>query len=94
MILQTFYDRNRDIQETIPGLDICISEAFETGIVKDTGVSPFYNAQNEVSEIGSRVSDAFEAYDAAQTLKKSMSRVQPTPNTGAGTDPSKVASTE
>lgn len=71
------FNPNRDIQAVRPGLAIDLSKALSDGVVKDTGIEPDFNGLDEVSTIGRRVSDSFEALDALKRVRKPNSVSKP-----------------
>lgn len=73
MKCNVYFDENVDISQVVPDLSICISDALETGTIHDTGTLGNFNGISEPSQISGRVRDQFEAFEAAQALKKSMS---------------------
>ena len=54
------YDKNRDFQETVPGLALSIAEALQTGIVNDSAESLPYNECESTDEIGNYLCDAID----------------------------------
>lgn len=66
MITHCVYDKNIDIQETIPGLDVSIEEALVSGVIKSTGTSTPYNEMTDTDQVGNYISEpidiALEAY--------------------------------
>ncbi len=68
------YDKNRDLGETIPNLALNITEALETGVVRDTPVPiDTYNMMTDTDEVGGIVRDSFSALDAAKAIDAQMS---------------------
>lgn len=68
------YDKNRDLGETIPNLALDITEALETGVVRDTPVPiETYNMMVDTDEVGGIVRDSFSALDAAKAIDAQMS---------------------
>lgn len=64
----SYFDENRDIMSTIPGLDIDLDKAIESGVVLDTGTVDSYNDLDDVHSIGHRVSSVFEALDIQRKI--------------------------
>lgn len=78
MITVCKFDKNRDIQETVPGLEISIKLAISTGVVKDSGTSTPYTEETNVENVGHYLTDAIDIAMAAKRLGESMSLAQPT----------------
>lgn len=57
------FDKDRDIQEVVPGLDIDIQAAIDSGVVLDTGVIEEYNDICDSSSVHTRVRDVFHAIE-------------------------------
>lgn len=74
MVENPKYDKNRDLGETIPNLSLDITEAIETGIVRDTPVPiETYNMMTDTDEVGGIVRDSFSALDASKAIDVQMS---------------------
>lgn len=78
MITKCKFDKNKDIQETIPDLAISIEMALTTGVVKDTATSTPYSKMTSTDEVGSYLTDGIDIALAAKRLGASMSGVAPT----------------
>ena len=60
MITKCCFDKNLDIQETIPDLAISIKMAMATGIVKDTADTTPYSKMTDTAEVGHYLTDAID----------------------------------
>lgn len=60
MITHCKYDKNADIQETIPGLEISIAEALISGTIKDTGTSTPYNEMTDTDQVGNYIGEPID----------------------------------
>lgn len=60
MITKCKFDKNLDIQETVPGLSISIALALTTGVVKDTADSTPYNKMTSTDQVGNYLHDAID----------------------------------
>lgn len=60
MITKCKFDKNIDIQETIPGLEVSIEEALVSGVIKDTGTTTPYNEMTSTEEVGNYLHDAID----------------------------------
>lgn len=72
MITKARFNKDTDIQETIPDLEISISMAMQTGIVKDTATSTPYTNETEVDNVGNYLHDNIEVAMALKNLGESM----------------------
>ena len=64
-------NKDRDLGYTIPDLHIDITEAVETGIIRNTQVAiDTYNMMQETDEVGTVVRDTFTALDASREIDK------------------------
>lgn len=69
MIQKCKQNKERDLGHTIPDLAIDITEAVETGVIKNTPVSiQQYNMMQDTDEVGSVVRDTFTALDASKVV--------------------------
>lgn len=73
MITKCRYNKDRDIQKTIPNLAMSIENAIITGVINATGTEIPYTNETEVSEVGSYLTDNIEIAMAAKRLGESMS---------------------
>lgn len=64
------YDPLRDAQKVENGLAVSIDDMLQTGIVKDSGETLDNNGIDDPSLIIGRISDSFDAMDAARIIKK------------------------
>ena len=64
------YDPYKDVQKVVPGLGVSIDDMLQTGIVKDAGEELDNNGIDSPSDIIGRISDVFDALDAARIIKK------------------------
>ena len=78
MITKCKFDKEKDIQETVPGLSISIEMALTTGVIKDTADSTPYNKMTSTEEIGNYLHDAIDIAMEARRLGAKMSSTQPT----------------
>lgn len=69
------YNKDTDIQKTIPNLAMSIDDAMNTGIITSTGTEIPYTNINDVSEVGSYLNDPIDIAMAAKKLGQSMSAI-------------------
>lgn len=60
MITKCKFNKNRDIQETVPGLEVSIEEALVSGVIKSTGTSTPYNEMESTEQVGNYLHDAID----------------------------------
>lgn len=82
MISKCRYNSATDNKETVPDLEISISMAMTTGIIKDTATSTPYTEETDVNKVGSYLHDNIEVAMALKSLDKSLSNM-PTSTTVA-----------
>lgn len=64
------FDEKRDIKRVVDGLQVDITDALSTGVVRDTtDVSDYNNIDNPNSVLG-RVENVFDAIEAERAIKK------------------------
>lgn len=78
MITKCKFDKQKDIQETIPDLEMSIAMALTTGVIKDTATSTPYSKMSSTDEVGSYLDNAIDIALAAKSLGAAMSSMQPT----------------
>lgn len=66
------YDSKRDLKEVTPGMSIDIVEVVATGVVAPVAKDSLYNALDDISKVGKRVRDIFDAYEAAGDLNAAV----------------------
>lgn len=64
------YDPKSDAMKVVPGLAVCVDDMLQTGVVKDSGETLDNNGIDDPSLIIGRISDVFDAMDAARIIKK------------------------
>lgn len=64
------YNPYKDIMQVVPDLGVNIDDMLQTGVVKDSGETLDNNGIDDPSAIIGRVSDVFDAMDAARIVKK------------------------
>lgn len=64
------FDPKKDAMKVVDGLGVNIDDMLQTGIVKDSGETLDNNGIDEVGNIIGRISDVFDAMDAARIVKK------------------------
>lgn len=64
------FNKERDIQEVVSGLAVDITDALQTGIVKDSAYVEDNNGISEPEQILGRVSDTFDAIEASRAVRK------------------------
>lgn len=64
------YNPDRDICEVPQGLAVDITDALQTGVIKDTDYTEETNGISEPSQVLGRVSDIFDAIEASRAIKK------------------------
>lgn len=80
MFCKCKFNPDRDIQETVVGLEIDLAEAIETGVVTGGGSQLEYDGVTELNEVGSRVADEFDALDRVRKLNNKASSSASTDN--------------
>lgn len=71
------FNKERDIQEVVSGLAVDITDALETGIVKDTAYMEDNNGISEPEQILGRISDPFDAIEASRAIRKYGKKAEP-----------------
>lgn len=64
------YDEYKDVMKVKSGLGVDVDDMLQTGIVKDAGEELDNNGIDSPSDIIGRISDVFDALDAARIIKK------------------------
>lgn len=62
-----------DVKEVVSGQSISIVESIKSGTVLPTANEPLYNALDDVSKVGKRVRDVFDALEAQGMIAKAVS---------------------
>lgn len=78
MITKCKFDKNKDFQETVPGLAMSVQMALTTGIIKDSGTNSPYNEVESTDQVGSYLHDAIDIAMASKKLGIAMSSTNPT----------------
>lgn len=60
MITHCVYSKNKDIQETVPGLEVSIAEALISGVIKDTSTTTPYNEMTDTDQVGNYISEPID----------------------------------
>lgn len=69
MITKCKFDKDRDIQVTIPDLSISIEMALSTGVIKDTADSTPYSKMTSTDEVGNYLTDTIDIAMANNRLQ-------------------------
>ena len=69
MIYKHKHIRDIDLGETIPNLHIDLEKAVETHTIRDTGVTPEFNAIESTEEVGTIIRDQFQALDEVNRIQ-------------------------
>lgn len=64
------FDARKDAMKVVQGLGVNIDDMLQTGIVKDSGETLDNNGIDNPSDIIGRITDTFDAMDAARIIKK------------------------
>lgn len=67
---QYLFNPLRDIKQVESGLAVDITDALNTGVVKDTTYVEDYNGIQEPAAIVGRISDRFDAIEASRVVHK------------------------
>ncbi len=70
-------DARVDISATRPDLSVNLRDCIETGKIPGTGTVVYHNDIESVDTIGSVIRDDFQAFDAMQRIKASVSQPAP-----------------
>lgn len=80
MIENNVFDPSKDVGLVIVGLNVDINNMIETHSIPSTASEVVYNDISDITEVGSRIDDAFDGIMIARAFQSSM----PSPNTGTG----------
>ena len=83
MIHECKFDKNRDIQETVPGLEVSIELALTTGIIQDSCDTTPYNKMTSTDQVGGYLHDAI---DIALEARRQGVYMNPTSSVAPSTD--------
>ena len=72
MITKCKFDKQKDIQETVPDLAISIAMALSTGVIKDTSDSTPYSKMTSTDEVGSYLHDPIDIAMASNRLNAQL----------------------
>lgn len=63
------FQSGRDIMQTVPGLEVKVSDSIDYHRIQDTSVPSMYNGQQTFEDVGSRIHEPFDVieYDRAYT---------------------------
>lgn len=75
MITSCKFDAKADIQKVIPDLEISISMAMTTGVIKDTATSAPYTNETEVDNVGNYLHDPIDIAMAMKAVNASLSNM-------------------
>lgn len=89
------FDETRDSQRVVSGLTVDLTEALESGIVRDSGQAMDSNDISDPSAIVGRVSDVFDALDAERAIRKygKKAKVSVTPSEPSSAAPAAASNT-
>lgn len=93
MIYKHKHNKNLDIGETIPNLHIDLEKAVETHTIRDTGVTPEFNAIESTEEVGTIVRDQFQAIDESNRIQAQLREIA-LRNTSQVKDPAQIAQSQ
>lgn len=60
----------RDIVQTVPGLQVNISDSIDFHRIQDTSVPSMYNGQQDISEVGTRIREPFDVIEFDRTYTR------------------------
>lgn len=86
MIISCKFDKDKDIEQVIPDLEISIEMAMNTGVIKDTGTSTPYTKETDVNKVGNYIHDNIEAAMELRRIGASLSNM-PTSTSFEGGQP-------
>lgn len=75
MITSCKFDKEKDIQKVIPDLEISISMAMTTGVIKDTATSAPYTNETDVDSVGNYLHDPIDVAMAAKAVNASLANM-------------------
>ena len=64
-----------DLKEVTPGQSIDVSESLRTGTVLPAAKETLSNALDDISKVGKRVHDVFDALEASGMIAKAIAEV-------------------
>ena len=73
------YNPNVDIKEVESGLAVNISDALDTGVIKDSTYTEQYNSIDDPDQIIGKVRDKFDAIEASRIIRKYGKKVDLAP---------------
>lgn len=73
MIFVCSYNPVTDLAEVVPSQSVDILEVARTGVVAPVAKESFYNALEDIRQVGKRVRDVFDALDAGNDLAAAIS---------------------
>lgn len=62
--------KGKDITEVVPGLEVDLGSAIETGIVQDTSALAFHNMMKDLAEVGQVARDQFDIIEYEHSYAK------------------------
>lgn len=75
MITSCKFNPVADLEEVIPDLEISISMAINTGIIKDTATSTPYTNETDVDAVGNYLHDNIDVAMALKAVNASLSNM-------------------
>lgn len=75
MITKCKFDKALDIEKVIPDLEISISMAMTTGVIKDTATSAPYTNETDVDAVGNYIHDPIDVAMAAKAVNASLANL-------------------
>lgn len=72
MITSCKFNKDRDIEKVVPDLEISISMAMTTGVIKDTATSAPYTNETDVDSVGNYIHDPIDVAMAAKAVNASL----------------------
>lgn len=75
MITSCKFDKKKDIENVIPDLEISISMAMTTGVIKDTATSAPYSKETEVDNVGNYLHDPIDIAMALKATNQSLANM-------------------
>lgn len=79
MITSCKFNAKADIEKVIPDLEISISMAMTTGVIKDTATSAPYTNETEVDNVGSYLHDPIDIAMAMKAVNQSLANMPTIP---------------
>lgn len=69
------FQSGRDIVQTVPGLQVSISDSIDYHRIQDTSVPSMYNGQQTFEDVGSRIHEPFDVIEYDRTYTRIRHKV-------------------